>query len=226
MARYRDDRDDEDEDDRPRRKSRRDDGDDEDRPRRRSQGSDDPPKSNLPVILLVVGLAVGLPLLGCAGFAVWGFFQVKDAVQQEIAGDEASSAADSFFEALSRQDVNAAYQAHTTDAFKAGTSKDAFARLVKANPVLTTPHWADSGVPPKPVGQKPNRTVTLTYTVSHDEVGMEDIDPDDQPPGRPVPGRPKPPANPKANQFKTVTCTVVVAEQPNGTWKVDKFSIP
>jgi hypothetical protein len=213
MARYRDDRDDEDdeEDDRPRR-------------RKRSRRDDEPPKSNLPVILLVVGLAVGLPILGCVGFGVWVFFETKKGFDSIEAGFEASSASDTFFEALSRNDVNAAYQAHTTDAFKAGTSKDAFARLVKANPVLTTDHWADSGMPPKPVGQKPNRTVTLTYTVSQDDPGMDDFDPDDQP--QPPRGRPQPPPQPKAAAFKTVTCTVVVAEQPNGTWKVDKFSIP
>lgn len=208
MARYRDDRDeDEDENDRPR--------------RRRSRRDEEPPKNNTPMILLVVGLAVGLPLLGCAGLGVWFFFEAKKGFDSMEAGFEASNAADQLFETLSRDDVTTAYQAHTSDAFKAGTSKEAFAKLVKAHPVLTADHWADSGMPPKPVGTAPNRTVTLTYTVSRDDVMMDDVADEDAPPGRP-----KPPANPKAARFKTVTCTVVVAEQPNGTWKVDKFTIP
>jgi cellulase/cellobiase CelA1 len=209
---------------------RRDDDDDDrdreydDRPRRRKRSRYDeaPPKSNTGLILLVVGLAVGLPLLVCVGVAAWGFLEVKKVGEQMGAGFEAEAGAEEFFEALSRNDVTAAYDAHTTAAFRAGTSREAFTKLVRANPVLTASNWPTSStVTPKPTGSAPNRTLTLTYTVAPDEEddGMDDFDPD-------TPRRPNPPPRPNAARPKSVTCTVVVAEQPNGSWKVDKFTIP
>lgn len=209
MPRHRDDDDDDDRDD-----------DDRPRRRRRSRRDDDPPKSNTGMILLIVGLAVGLPLLVCVGIGAWGFLEVKKASDRIGAGFEAEMAAEEFLSALSRNDTDAAYSAHTSAAYRASTTKEAFTKLVKANPVLTTDHSAvPSTYSPTPAGTTPNRTVTLTYTVEAFDAEFDD--PDD-PPGRP-PGRP---GRPNPAPPRTVTCTVVVAEQPNSSWKVDKFTIP
>jgi hypothetical protein len=202
MARYRDD----------------DEEDDDDRPRRRRRGREaDPPRSNTPVVLVVVILVVGLPLLACAGFGVWGVMEFNKTVTRFEAGANAAEAGDAFFAALARNDVNAAYDSHTTAAFRTGTSRAAFAQLVKQHPVLTASHIAaPNSFTPTPVGTAPTRTATLTYTVEPD---VWEDDPDE--PAVPPPTKPKPGQPPKA-----VTCTVVVAEQPNGVWKVDKFTIP
>lgn len=210
---------------------RRDDDDDDreydDRPRRRrrSRYDEDPPKSNAGVILLIVGLAVGIPVLICVGIGAWGFLEVKKVGEQMGAGFEAEMAAEEFFQTLSRNDADAAYTAHTSDAYRAATTKEAFIKLVRANPVLTASNWPSSStVTPKPVGTAPNRTLTLVYTVApDDDSDIDDIDPDDKPaPGRP----PVRPGKPNATPLKAVTCTVVMAEQANGSWKVDKFTIP
>lgn len=203
MARYRDDNDEDEDDDRPR--------------RRRRRREAEPPKSNTPIVLIIILLAVGVPLLACAGFGVWGVMEFNKTISNIQTGVNASSAADAFFAALTRNDVNAAYDSHTTAGFRAGTSRAAFTQLVNQHPVLTAGHLAAPNTfSPTPVGTAPNRTVTLTYTVEPD---VWDDDPDD--PAVPPPTKPKP-----GQPTKPVTCTVVVAEQPNGTWKVDKFTIP
>ncbi|MCU0705053.1 MAG: hypothetical protein MUF18_13855 [Fimbriiglobus sp.] len=224
MARYRDDdREDDDEDDRPRRRRDDDEDDEDDRPRKKRRRREEP-KSNTGKVLLIVGLAVGIPLLLCAGVSLWGILQVGKVANQIEAGVKGEQAADSFFAALARNDVTGAYDTYTTDAFKASTTKANFEKLVKAHPILTTSNDATTGTMPTPVGTKPNRTLTLTYMVETFNPNNWDEDFDEDNP-QPKP-KPKPPVNPATPTPKAVTCTVVVAEQANGTWKVDKFTIP
>lgn len=64
-----------DEDDRPRRRSRRDDEYDDGPRRRRSRYDDGPPPKKsggvMWLVLILVGVFVGLPCVGCVGFFVW-----------------------------------------------------------------------------------------------------------------------------------------------------------
>ena len=202
MARYRDD----DDDDRPRR--RRDDRDDrDDRPRRQRRDYDDgpPPKSNTGMILLIVGLAVGIPLLACGGVVVWAVMEANKKMTQYQATFQSEMAAELFLSDLEFGNVSGAYYS-TTPNFQAKTTLDQFDQLVKANPALTSTHYASTVSTPTPTGTTPNRTVSLVYTVSPDTYAAP------QPPGTPAP--------------KSTTCTITLIEQAGGTWKVDGFSIP
>jgi hypothetical protein len=214
-------------DDRPRR--RRDEYDDEDdRPRRRRRDPDDrdydrqPPKSNTGLILLIVGLVVGLPMLACAGFFVWGMFAFKNVANQFQTMIGGSMAAESFLNQLEGGNTQLAYDM-TSANFRATTSKAQFEQLVKANPVLTSANSrSESGGLPTPTGTAPTRQLVLTYTVTpgHDPDGFVD---EDDPDFKPKVPKPKAKENPAA---KGIVCTVTVAEQPDGTWKVDKFTVP
>lgn len=227
-----DDRDDRD-DDRPRRRRR----DDDDRPRRRRDDDDRPPakKGGTGVVLLIVGLVVGIPLLTCGGIGVWLYFKVRQ-VATDIGGTfQADIAAIAFLNTLKNGDLDGAYMS-TSANFKTTTSKEQFEKLVKANPVLTTSHKHTQNGFPSPTGTAPNRRVTLTFTVSYDASGIalgEQLDDLSRmnaearnTGAKPVP----PPTIPKtpstAPTPKGTTCTITLAEQPDGTWKVDGFTVP
>lgn len=222
MARDRDD-DDSRDDDRPRR--RRDDDTDDDRPRRRRDDEDPPKKKGgVGVVLLIVGLAVGIPLLICGGVGVWIYFSVKKGLTDFGGTLQADIAAEGFLNTLELGDIDGAYNS-TAASFKATTSKDQFEKLMKANPVLTSSHYATQKGFPTPTGTPPNRKATFTFTVSPSSFG----DPDMTPPtgvGKPPVTSPKPPTPSTAPSPKTVTCTINVAEQSDGTWKVDGFTVP
>lgn len=206
-----------------------DDDRDDDRPRRRRRDRDDddrpPAKSNTGVILLVVGLVVGLPMVACAGVFVWGMFAFKKVADQVTTMMGGQMAATSFLDRLANGDTAGAYALTSAD-FKAAQTLDQFERLVKEHPTLTASnHHSQPGMP-NPIGEPPNRTVTLTFVVSPGAASPDDdFDPDDPD------AVPKPKAKPKtpptaAAKGKAVTCTIRVAEQPDGQWKVDGFTIP
>lgn len=229
MPRYRDD--DDDRDDRRRRDDDRD--RDDDRPRRRRDYDDAPPKKGggVGMVLLIVGLVVGIPLLVCGGIVWYVVSQVQKGFNEVAGSLESRAAAITFLDALERDDVTAAYTAHTTTDFRNGVTQAQFEALVKANPVLTrTNNHNTANVFPTPVGTAPNRKVTFTFTIS--AFGGADPEPFD-PPGT-APGTMKRPPATKKDPFpapggpapKPVTCTITVAEQPGNTWKVDGFTIP
>jgi hypothetical protein len=191
-------------DDRPRR--RRYDDDDDDRPRRRDRRPPPPQSSGTGLVLLIVGLAVGLPLLGVAGLVCAGFFFAAAArapgggnMNATMAEIDAELAAEEFLDDLEVGDTFGAYQS-TSWRYQGGTSQAQFDRTVRANPVLTSPHSATQVGTTSILGTSPNRTATLTYNVVPDAPGF--------------------------GGGRAVTCTVRVAEQPGGTWKVDGFSVP
>ena len=204
--------DDDDRDDRPRRRSRRDD-DDRDRP--------PPAKSNTGLILLIVGLVIGLPVLGCAGFGIWAFFAAKkgiDQLQTMIGGE---MAAQSFLNTLEGGNVSNAYDM-TSANFKATKTKAEFEALVKANPVLTSAHVTTQTGFPSPTGTAPNRKMVLTFSIvpGHDFDAGDEDDPDMKP------KVPKPKGAKENPNAKPAVCTVTVTEQADGQWKVDGFTIP
>jgi hypothetical protein len=206
------DYDDDDRDDRPRRRSRRDD-DDRDRPA---------PKSNTGLILLIVGLVVGLPVLGCAGLGIWGFFAAKKGIDQVMTMAGGEAAALSFLRTLEGGNVQGAYDL-TSANFKATKTKADFEALVKANPVLTSAHIANQSGFPSPTGTAPNRKMVLTFSLvpGHD---FDAMDEDEDDPIKPKVAKPKgAKENPNA---KPLVCTITVAEQADGQWKVDGFTIP
>lgn len=221
MARYRDDDDDRDYDRRRRRDDRDDERDDRPRRRRSREDDDDPPakKGGTGTVLLIVGLAVGIPLLACVGLGGWFFFWVKGKAEEAQGGVHARDTAQEFMDTLERNQADTAYKNLTTDTFKASTSLEQFKKLVAANPALTRPNYSYPNEYYKdPTGTMPNRRLTLTYTVSPNSYF------DDTPaPGWPEPGGPPPATKP---QIKEVTCTVTVVEQPDKTWKVDGFTVP
>ena len=189
MARYRDD------DDRDDRRDR--DDRDDDRPRRRSRDDYDdrpPPKKagGVGTVLLIVGLAVGLPLLICGGIGLYIFFQVKQGVEQAFGTVQSHAAAETFLDVLERNDVSGAYTNYTTTGFRSGTSKEQFEKLVKANPVLLASNTHTQNGFPSPTGTAPNRKLVLIYTVNSfgGGNGLDDPDEDDV---NPKPGgvRPK-----------------------------------
>lgn len=195
-----------DDDDRPRRRRYDDDDDDDDdRPRRRDRRP--PPQSGgsgVGLVLLIVGLVVGLPLLAvgalaCAGVMFWGAAAKAPGGGLTMAEIDAELAAEEFLDELQSGNTFGAYLS-TTSRYQVGTSQAQFDRTVRANPVLTSSHTATQVGTTSIIGTSPNRTATLTYNVVPD----------------PGPGLGK----------RTVTCTVRVAEQPGGTWKVDGFSVP
>jgi len=202
-----------DEDDRPRRRRRRDD-DDYERPAA---------KSNTGVILLVVGLVVGIPVLGCAGLGIWGYFAAKKGFDQLQTMVGAEMAAESFLNTLEGGNIQHAYDM-TSANFKSTTTKVQFEQLVKANPALTSSNYYShsSGIP-NATGTAPNRKMVLIFNVTPGD-GMDEEDFDDE--GEPIkPKVPKP--NAKANpNAKPVNCTITVAEQADGTWKVDGLTVP
>lgn len=159
---------------------------------------------------LFVGLTVGLLL--CGGGGVWVFQGAKEVIDQALSPSvHAVFAADAFFEALSRNDVDAAYDTHTSPAFRAATPKPAFVQLVRANPTLTANHTAyPTSSRPVVSGRSPNGTTTITYTVGPGGWGEAAV-------GDP----PKP--NPDTS--RTVACTVMMAEQPDGKWKVNGLTV-
>lgn len=221
MPRYRDD----DRDDR-----------DDDRPRRRRGDDDGPPrKSNTGMILLIIGLAVGIPLLVCGGVVAYFVYvvgqvasSVKQGIEQVSSAAQADVAAGNFLTTLQFGNVEGAYQS-TTANFKTTTSLDEFQKLVKANPVLTTTHRADTNGFPPLTGTAPNRRSTVIFTVNPDETGDEMNHVGRTSSTGPIqPGTGSKPTAPRstAPAPKGVTCTITVAEQPDGTWKVDGFTIP
>ena len=230
MARYRDD-DDRDDDRRDR---------DDDRPRRaRRDRDDDPPKkSNTGMVLLIVGLAVGIPLLICGGLGVWGVFWVRGKADEVAGTYQSHLAAENFLDTLQRNSIDSAYTAYTTPGFRNGMSKEQFEKLVKANPVLLTTNSHIQNGYPSPTGTTPNRKLVLIYTVSSfgggsgidDPEFPDDMNPPPKPGGvPPKPGGVKPPKPipPKGTTTSpTITCTVTVAEQADKTWKVDGFTVP
>lgn len=197
-------RDYDDDDDRPRRRRY----DDDDRPRRRP---DRPPPRNsgsgTGTVLLIVGLVVGIPLvLGVIGLICAGFFAYQAArvapanMNPTMAEIDAEVAAEEFLDELESGNTFGAYLS-TSSRYRAGTSQMQFDRTVNANPVLTSSHTANQIGTTRIIGASPNRTASLTYNVV------------------PFAGGPGP-------GVRTVTCTVKVAEQPDGTWVVDGFSVP
>jgi hypothetical protein len=189
-------------DDRPRRRGY----DDDDRPRRRDRRPPPPPSSGTGTVLLIVGLVVGVPMvLGVIGLVCVGAFGFMAArapmgnMNASMASIEVEITAEEFLGELQSGDSTGAYLS-TSSRYRAGTTQMQFDRLVKASPVLTTTHTADQIGTTSVVGAAPNRTATLTYNVVPFAGG---------------------PASPRA-----VTCTVKVAEQPDGTWQVDGFSVP
>lgn len=208
----------------------RDDRDYDDRPRRRRE-YDDPPRKQgggAGMVLLIVGLAVGIPVLVCGGVGVWMYFQVKKGFEQLATTVQSEMAAVNFLKSLETGNVRAAYDS-TTPKFKSTTTFEQFEQLVKANPVLTTSHTANQSGLPTPTGTAPNRTVTLSFAITPGQVN--DWDEDDAPPGRPrgttlkpPPTVPKTPAT--TPTAKGITCTLTLVEQADNTWKVDGFTVP
>lgn len=196
---------------------------DDDRPRRRSY-DDDRPKSSgnstVWIVLLVVGLVVGVPLLICGGMALFGVFALKGAAEWAMA----MQPAESFFSQLSTGNTQFAYD-QTSPAFKAGMSKAQLDDLVKRHPILGVQNSTTPTNPfVKPTGAEPNRKVTLNYTIDVFDPSVMDEDEDEDIP--PKPKKPAPPGNKPKADMKSITCTVIVAEQPDKTWKVDSITVP
>ncbi len=190
-----------DDDDRPRRRRNE---EDDDRPRRRYDRP--PPSSGTGTVLLIVGLVVGIPMvLGVIGLVCVGMFGFMAArapmgnMNATMTSIEVEMEAEGFLSELEAGDTTGAYLS-TTPRYQAGTTQMQFDRLVKANPVLTSPHTASQIGTTSVVGTSPSRSATLTYNVAPFAAG--------------------------AGPPRAVTCTVKVAEQPDGTWKVDGFSVP
>jgi hypothetical protein len=201
-------------DDRPRKRRRRDD-DDYDRP---------PPKSNTGLILLIVGLVVGLPILACGGFMVWGFFAAKKGFDQVMVMAGGEMAAQSFLNALEGNNIQSAYDMTSAD-YKTKKTKADLEQLVKANPVLTSANYHTNTGLPTPTGTSPNRKMVMTYSINpgNDPDGFDPDEGEDDPEFKPKVAKPKAKANPNA---KGITCTITLAEQADGQWKVDNFTIP
>lgn len=228
MARYRDD-----EDDRDDRRRGRDDDRDDDRSRRRRE-SDPPKKGGAGTVLLIVGLAVGIPLLVCGGvvaYVVYVASQVVSSVKQgieQVAGTAQAELAATHFLGLIKTDPNLAYDSGTAN-FRSTMTREQFAKLVKDNPVLTAPNTPRTSGFPTPTGTAPNRTISLTYTITAGET----LDPPTPGTGKtpgsgPLPTAPKPPpTTPSTAPLpKGTTCTIRLVEQADNTWKVDGFTVP
>jgi hypothetical protein len=211
MARYRDD----DNNDR-----------DDDRPRRRRYDNDPPKKSNTGMVLLIVGLAVGIPLLVCAGVVVYVVTQVKKGFNEIVSTAQANVAGQQFLSSLELGNVRGAYDS-TTPNFRANTTFDQFDRLVKANPALTSSHTATQSGFPAPAGTAPSRTVSITFTISPTQYGNTGRDPWATPTSRKGPGDPGAPVNPPPTApTQGLSCTIRLVEQADNTWKVDGFTVP
>lgn len=217
-------------DDRDDDRRRRDFDRDDDQPRRRRRPDPDdrdydrtPRKSNIGLILLIVGLVVGLPILACGGFAVWGFFVAKKGFDQFQVMFGGEMAAQSFLHTLEGGNTQLAYDM-TSANFRTNTTKQQFEDLVKANPVLTSANTTNQSGFPSPTGTAPNRKIVLTFTINPGH-SVNEFEPDKDDPGfKPKVEKPKNvPVNPNA---KAIVCTLTVAEQPDGIWKVDGLTIP
>jgi cytoskeletal protein RodZ len=209
---------DEDEDDRPRRRRHDEDDEDDDRPRRRRRSREPEHKSNTGLIIGIVAGVILLIVVGCGVAGYFAFKKVGDKIEQEMAADEASGAAQEFFDELSSQRTKQAYDS-TTLLFKTTLSASAFEDLLKKQPLLTQHNLAtEQGYGVKPVGQSPNRTFTTTYILS-DQVDVdEDLDDDGLAPKKLKPKKP-------ATIAKTLAVQVILKEGPEGVWKVDTLSV-
>ena len=205
-----------------------DEADDEydDRPSRRSSNRPEK-KSNLPMILGIVGVIVVIVIAGCGGLVYYAISSAKKVVDEVSSKFASNQEADNFLNRLSESQIQAAYDS-TTPTFKAATSFVQFQQLIDKNPLMKKPfgHYSTTFVPP--TGVAPNRMQVISFTLNDsydsdpDDLG-NDPEADPRPPVKktkgPRPGTPPPPS-------KSLTVTITLAEQPGGFWKVEKFTIP
>ncbi len=199
----------------------------DDRPRRR--GGDDAPKKGGKGWLIAL-IIVGGILLICGGIIAAGAYflsqavtAVSQAANNAITTVQAEVAAGNFLTTLQFGNVDGAYDG-TTANFKATTSKDAFAKLVKDNPVLAATHHADPNGLAAVTGAAPNRKATARFVVNPSDVADEMNHVGSRTTGTGPKSMATKPVS-TAPAVKGVSCTVLVAEQADGTWKVDGFTV-
>ncbi len=199
MGRRRDDDDDDDDlDDRPSR-----------RPAKKGGGGGK-------TVLIVVGFKAMVILLivgGCVGLGLYGWFSAKKAVTEFGDSMKADSEAQSFLGKL-RFDPQSAYDS-TAPSYKASTSRDQFQQLLNRNPPLTKHTFPRKTSYNPMTGAPPNRKEVVSYELTDNTFEPEPF---------PQPGQPKPPkALPGP---KTITATLILAEQAGGVWKVESLTVP
>ena len=210
--------------------------DDDSRDRRddspgRRQDDEGPEKGGTGKVLLIIVICVGIPLLTCGGVIAYIAYvasqvvaSFKQGVDHVVTTAQTEVAAANFLTTLQSGNVDGAYDG-TTANFKATTSKEGFAKLVKDNPVLTSTHHADPNGLAVVTGTSPNRKATARFVVNLSDVAdeMKQVD------SRTTTGTSRKPPSTKpastAPGAEGVSCTVIVAEQADGTWKVDGFTV-
>jgi len=167
--------------------------------------------------LIIGGVALVL-ILGFGACGLGGFFVMKNAgkgFDDFEAQMDATDTASDFFVDLQDGNADAAYL-ETSSKFQQANSKAAFEAALKKYPMLTKHKYAREQTFGAPMsGTKPQRKMTVKYDLTmnfDDEFDFDDAD------------TPNPKPKPKPNAKLVVGLTV--AEQPDGTWKVDEWTLP
>jgi hypothetical protein len=173
------------------------------------------------MVLLIVGLAVGLPLLICGGITVWVVMSVQKGLT-DLGGTFGSDIAATAFITQLKTDPKGAYD-NTTANFKSGLSKEQFDKLLKDHPVLTSTNRLNQSGLPALTGTAPNRKTTITFSVVP---GGPDTDFTTPTTGTGGTGPKPPPTTPATGPApQSVTVTLEMVEQSDNSWKVDKMSV-
>ena len=190
----------------------RDDDDDEsDEPRQRRTSKQRGKKNNTPLIIAAVAVVAVVLIASCAGIAWWAISTTTKAIQEISGQEDSSEEAENFLGKLSSEQTQAAYDS-ATPAFQQSMTREQFQLLLQKHSLLTRHTDARPLTFDNPTGIAPNRRRMTTFELTESD--------DDNDPGAPRPKLKPRPAGPKS-----LTVTIIVAEQPGGYWKVDGMTV-
>ena len=188
-----------------------DDDRDDDRPVRRPRKEGGGGKTVL-IVVGIISLVILLIVGSCLGLGYYAFWSAKKSVTAFGDSMRADSEAQSFLGKL-KGSPQTAYDS-MAPSYKATTTRDQFQQIVNRYPPLTK-HVFPRKTTYNPItGSSPNRKEVVSYELTDNTFEPEPFTQPGQPKiPRPIPGP------------KTCTATMTVAEQPDGSWKVESFSV-
>lgn len=185
-----------------------------------SRGDDDDrscPRAKRPrgrIALIVFGLTLIAVLAVCVGNVAPWALQRKRIFDNHKTESNFYGFRMGFYESLSGGRVNDAYALTTSD-FRGRCSREQFQLLINSHPVLTAPHTVLEYKPP----YRPTRgrvAFSDALVASGVDVTLDEFT------SPFLPARFKRPEM----EGKVILCRLVLAEQPDGKWWVDEFTIP